>query len=132
MSRAAFQELVRFGIVGVLQNGVNVGVFAAALALDAPYQLCAALAAVAALVASFGLNRSFTFTETSDHAVGSQLWRYVIVFVVAILASIAVLTFFVEVAGLAKVLAQVVAIIIIAPFHFLAQKHWTFRSRAPA
>ncbi|MEJ7787762.1 MAG: GtrA family protein [Solirubrobacteraceae bacterium] len=123
---SAGAELLRYALVGLLQNSANLVIFTGALALGIAYWLCAGVAAIAALVLSFVLNRRFTFTQ-SGGAVGHQLWRYVVVVAASISAGIGVLVLAVEVGRLGAVVGQLVAIVAVAPPSYLAQKHWTFR-----
>lgn len=116
-------EFVRFAIVGVLQNALNVAVFAVATGLGVHYRVAAVVAAVAALLASFVLNRGWTFPGRTG-----PLYRYALVFASAVALGVVLLTFFVEVAGLPEVAAQVAAIIVVAPLSFLVQRAWVFRA----
>jgi putative flippase GtrA len=119
-------EAVRFGTVGVLQNGLNVAAFALATELGVHYRAAAVIAGVLALVASFLMNRHWTFTGRRAPA-GGQAVRYGLVFAAAIALGVVLLTFFVEVAGLPEVAGQVAAIVVVAPVSFLAQRTWVFR-----
>jgi putative flippase GtrA len=121
------REAVRFGTVGVLQNGLNVGVFALATAAGVPYRPAAVLAGALALVASFLANRHWTFVSRSA-PIHRQGVRYVLVFAAAVALGIVLLTFFVEVAGLPEVAAQAVAILVVAPLSFVVQRTWVFRA----
>jgi putative flippase GtrA len=116
-------EFVRFAVVGVLQNALNVAVFVLATGLGVQYRLAAVVAAVAALLASFALNRGWTFPGRDG-----RLDRYALVFASAVALGVAALTLFVEVAGLPEVAAQVAAILVVAPLSFLAQRAWVFRA----
>jgi len=120
-------ELVRFAAVGVFQNGLNVAVFALATGLGMHYRAAAVAAGLLALVASFLLNRRWTFIQraTPIHRQGA---RYLLVFASAIALGVVLLTFFVEVAGVPEVLAQVAAILVVAPVSFLVQRTWVFRA----
>jgi putative flippase GtrA len=120
-------EAVRFGVVGLLQNALNIAVFALATAAGVHYRLAAVVAALAALLASFAFNRAWTFPGRKGplHRQGA---RYALVFASAVALGVAVLTFFVEVAGLAEVPAQVAAILVVAPLSFLVQRAWVFRA----
>jgi putative flippase GtrA len=118
-------QAVRFGTVGVLQNGLNVATFALATGLGMHYRPAAVVAAVLALVVSFLLNRHWTFIGHST-PVGRQGVRYALVFTCAVAVGVVLLTFFVEVAGMAEVPAQLAAILIVAPLSFLAQRAWVF------
>jgi putative flippase GtrA len=123
----AIGEAVRFGIVGVMQNGLNVAVFALATGTGVQYRIAAVVAALAALVVSFAFNRAWTFPGRSGPA-HHQGARYALVFASAVALGVVVLSLFVEVAGLPKVAAQVVAIVIVAPLSFLTQRTWVFRA----
>lgn len=118
-------EAVRFGTVGVLQNGLNVATFALATGLGMHYRPAAVLAAVLALVVSFLLNRHWTFMGNTT-PVGRQGIRYLLVFAGAVALGVVLLTFFVEVTGIPEVPAQVAAILIVAPVSFLVQRTWVF------
>jgi putative flippase GtrA len=115
-------EAVRFGTVGLLQNGLNVGTFAFATELGMHYRPAAVVAGVLALVVSFLLNRHWTFMGHATPA-GRQAVRYVLVFAGAVALGVVLLTFFVEVTGIGEVLAQIVA-----PVSFLVQRTWVFRA----
>ena len=120
-------EAVRFGVVGLLQNALNVAAFALLTGVGVEYRVAAVLAALAALLASFLLNRAWTFPgrETPFHHQGA---RYALVFASAVALGVVLLTFFVEVAGLPEVPAQVASILVVAPLSFLVQRAWVFRA----
>ena len=120
-------EFVRFGVVGVLQNALNVAVFALLTGTGAHYRVAAVAAALVALLASFLLNRGWTFPgrRAPIHHQGA---RYVLVFASAVALGVVLLTFFVEVAGLTEVAGQIAAILIVAPLSFLLQRAWVFRA----
>jgi putative flippase GtrA len=121
------REAVRFATVGVLQNGLNVAVFAVATAAGMHYRPAAILAGAIALVASFLLNRHWTFMSRSA-PIHHQGARYVLVFASAVAVGVVLLTFFVEVTGMPEVAAQVAAILVVAPVSFLVQRTWVFRA----
>ena len=121
-------EAVRFGIVGLIQNALNVAVFALATAAGVHYRIAAVVAALAALVVSFAFNRTWTFPSRGG-PVHHQGARYALVFASAVALGVVLLSLLVELAGLPEVAAQVVAIVIVAPLSFLAQRMWVFRAR---
>jgi putative flippase GtrA len=117
---------VRFGLVGVCQNALNLGVFVIALYV-VPYLVAAVLAALAALVVSFALNRYWTFGRTGSDRLAGHAARYALVFASSIGCGIAILSALVELAGLTPVQAQVAAVLIVAPLSFITQRAWVFR-----
>jgi putative flippase GtrA len=128
------REAVRFAIVGLIQNALNVAVFALATGIGVTYAIAAVVAAVAALIVSFAFNRAWTFPGRGG-PVHHQGARYALVFASAVALGVVLLTLFVEVAGLPEVAAQVAAILVVAPLSFVAQRTWVFTPgarRAPA
>ena len=124
---APLREAIRFAAVGLLQNALNVAVFALATGLGVHYRLAAVVAGLLAFVASFLLNRHWTFMGQTA-PIHHQGARYLLVFASAIALGVALLTFFVEVTGMPEIAAQVAAILIVAPVSFLVQRAWVFRA----
>jgi putative flippase GtrA len=127
------REAARFGAVGVAQNGLNIAVFALATGAGLHYRTAAVLAGLLAFLASFALNRYWTFASRATPP-GRQGLKYLIVFAAAIALGVGVLSLLVEVAGMAELPAQVVAILVVAPLSFAVQRAWVFErggARAP-
>jgi putative flippase GtrA len=119
-------QLARFGTVGIMQNSLNVAVFAALHGAGASYGVSAVLAAVAAWIASFVAHRGWTFAGSASGRIGGHVLRYTVVFVGSVLVGLAILTLQVEVLSVPAVLAQAIAIVIVAPASFLTQRRWVF------
>ena len=119
-------QFIRFGAVGLLQNGVNLCVFALAIAVDVPYLAGSVLAAAVALLVSFFLNLRWTFRGSYDRMTG-RAFRFVTVWVTIVLLGLPILALLVSVAHLPRILAQAIIIAIGAPISYTAQRHWTFR-----
>jgi putative flippase GtrA len=120
-----FRQFVRFAIVGLIQNGFNVGAFALAIAYGVPYLLAALLAAVMALSISFLLNRRWTFPGRMDRS-ATRARRFVTVWLVFVVLALPMLAFLVSVVGLPRVLSQAIIIMVGAPASYLLQRRWTF------
>jgi putative flippase GtrA len=120
-------QLVRFGLVGASGYAINLGVFALLvhpLAVD--YQAAAVAAFLVSVLNNFWWNRHWTFAAGEGHA-GFQAARFFLVSSIAFGFSYVMLIGLVEVAGLAKVVAQAIAIVTATPLSFLGQKLWSFR-----
>ncbi len=123
------RQFARFASVGVLQNGLNLSIFAITVTIGVPYLLAYLLAAGVALTASFILNLRWTFSGSSTRTT-TQAARYVSIWMAVLLLGIPTLAMLVSVANLPKVGAQAIVIAIGAPVSYLAQRRWTFSGGA--
>ncbi len=119
------RQFIRFSIVGIIQNGLNIAVFAGAVVIGVPFLLASVMAAVMALAVSFSLNRRWTFAAATDQT-RERAIRFVGIWITILLAGLPVLALLVEVADLPKVLAQATVVMIGAPVSYSAQRRWTF------
>ena len=126
----SLREFVRFAVVGTAQNGLNLAVFALAIAGGVPYILASVLAAAVALSVSFVLNLRWTFPGRTGPTTGRAV-RFVTVWITIVLLALPVLAVLVGVAHLPRVLAQAVVVLVGAPASYAAQRRWTF-SRGPS
>ena len=125
---ANWLQLVRFGLVGGIGFAVNLAVYALCVhtaGLD--YHVAAVVAWLVAVMNNFVLNRRWTF-DARDGRMHFQAMRFLVVSLVAFGVSLLLLTLFVEVAGIAKVPAQALAVATSMPLNFLGNKLWSFRS----
>jgi putative flippase GtrA len=121
-------QLVRFAAVGASGYVVNLVVFAACvhlLAID--YRASAVIAFLISVANNFWWNRHWTFDAKHNHPI-DQGARFFAVSVLAFGFTYVVLVALVSGAGMAKVVAQALAIIAGTPLSFLGQKLWSFRA----
>jgi putative flippase GtrA len=120
-------QLVRFGLVGGIGFIVNVAVYTLFVhSVGVDYRLANIAAWLIAVINNFVLNRHWTFDARDGHP-RSQAIRFLLVSLAAEAFSLALLTLFVEVAGVAKVPAQALAVAGSMPLNFLGNKLWSFR-----
>ena len=124
---ANWLQLVRFGLVGGVGFVVNVAVYTVFVhSVGVDYRLANVVAWLIAVINNFVLNRHWTFDARGGRA-RSQAIRFLLVSLIAEACSLALLTLFVEVAGVAKVPAQALAVAGSMPLNFLGNKLWSFR-----
>jgi putative flippase GtrA len=119
------REFLRFAVVGGIQNGLNLVVFAIAVGGGIPYILASVLAATVALSVSFVLNLRWTFASRAGRTAGRPI-RFVTVWITILALGLPLLAILVSVAHLPRVLAQAIVILIGAPASYIAQRRWTF------
>lgn len=125
-----WRQLARFAAVGTTGYAVNLAVFAGAVGAGVDYHAAAAVAFLVALANNFAWNRLWTFRDSNGSA-GSQALRFVVVSVAAFLLVLVVLDVLVRRAEVPKLVAEALAVAAVTPLSFLANKLWSFRSRAP-
>jgi dolichol-phosphate mannosyltransferase len=123
--RANWVQLVKFCLVGASGYVVNLGVFAGLLALGLHYIPSAICSFVVAVANNYWWNRHWTFRNQRGHLV-YQGMRFLLVSAVALGANLAALSILVEL-GTPKIPAQAIAIVLVTPWNFVANKLWSFR-----
>lgn len=117
-------QLIRYCVVGATGYLVNLGVYAVALP-HMPYRVAFTVAFIVAATSNFVWNRLWTFRV--DHGVPHhQYARFLTVSAVALGIDLLVLTALVDEAGMDKVGAAAIAIVIATPVSFLGNKLWSF------
>jgi putative flippase GtrA len=126
--QANWVQLAKFCVVGGSGYVVNLAVYSALVAgADVHYALAAVCSFLVAVTNNYTWNRAWTFRRERGHLV-YQGMRFLVVSTVALAANLVFLTLLVA-AGLGKIPAQAVAIVLVTPWNFAANKLWSFRLR---
>jgi len=72
------RELLRFALAGVAGFVVDAGVLYSMLAIGAGYFLGRGFSFLAAVWATWQINRRFTFTERTDKSLWTEWWHYLL------------------------------------------------------
>jgi putative flippase GtrA len=116
---------MRFAIVGGLGYLLNVGIFALLVHVAGlPIAVAASLAFLAAVTNNFLMNRRWTF-GIQGAGRGRHAWRFLAVAVALFFVALGLLSLMVW-AGVAKVPAQAISILAVAPLSFLGNRYWAF------
>src|SRR5262245_5342065 len=123
-------QLAKFCLVGLSGYVVNLAVFATLVHwADMHYIPAAVCSFLVAVTNNYTLNRVWTFRHQRGHFAYQGL-RFLLVSTVALAANLAFLAILVAL-GVPKVPAQAIAIALVTPWNFVANKLWSFR-RQPA
>jgi len=119
-------QLAKFCAVGATGYVVNLAVYTLLLrGVDLHYLLAATGSFLVAVTNNYLLNRVWTFRDDRGHLAYQGL-RFLVVSSVALLANLVVLHFLIQ-AGVGKILAQAIAIVLVTPLNFIGNKLWSFR-----
>jgi dolichol-phosphate mannosyltransferase len=123
--RANWEQLLKFCVVGATGYAVNLAVYALLVKSAGVHYIPAAICSfLVAVTNNYTWNRIWTFREERGHY-GYQGMRFFVVSTLALVANLAVLQILVD-AGVDKVVAQAVAIVLVTPVNFVGNKLWSF------
>jgi putative flippase GtrA len=117
-------QFVRFSLVGASGYAVNLAVYTAMLALGVHYLAAAAVSFFVAACSNYVWNRLWTFRTRQVRALGQGL-RALLVSAASLGANQLFLLTLVN-AGAGHLTGQAVAIVLVTPFSFAANKLWAF------
>ena len=120
-------QLAKFCTIGASGYVVNLAVYATLLAFDVHYLLAAVCSFVVAVTNNYVWNRVWTFRRQRGHLV-FQGFRFLLVSTIALAANLVFLSVLVAF-GVPKLPAQAIAIALVTPWNFVANKLWSFRRR---
>jgi dolichol-phosphate mannosyltransferase len=125
--RRNWEQLAKFGAVGAVGYLVNLGVYVLLRRAGVHY-IPAAIGSFAVAVSNnYAWNRVWTFRRQRGHMAFQGL-RFLIVSLVTLGANVLILYGLVH-AGLGKLPAQALAIVLVMPLNFLGNKLWSFGRR---
>jgi putative flippase GtrA len=123
-------QLAKFCTVGATGYVVNLAVFALLVHWAGVHYLVAAVFSfLVAVTNNYTWNRLWTFRNQRGH-VAYQGLRFLVVSTVALGANLVFLSVLVAL-GMPKVPAQAIAIVLVTPWNFVANKLWSFRRATP-
>lgn len=123
-------QLAKFCAVGASGYVVNLAVYATLLAVDVHYLLAAVCSFLVAVTNNYAWNRLWTFRRQRGGLV-FQGFRFLVVSSIALVANLAFLSILVAL-GVPELPAQAIAIVLVTPWNFVANKLWSFRRRRAA
>jgi putative flippase GtrA len=128
--RANWLQLAKFCVVGASGYVVKLAVFATLIHwADMHYIPAAVCSVLVAVTRNYTWNRLWTFRHQRGH-IAYQGLRFLVVSSIALAANLLFLAILVGI-GVPKIPAQAIAIALVTPWNFVANKLWSFR-RQPA
>ena len=120
-----WKQLGKFCVVGAVGYLINLAVYDALLHAGVHYLLAATCSFLVAVTSNYTWNRLWTFRGQRGH-VAYQGLRFLVVSTIALAANLVILHLLVDSAGIGKVLAQAIAIMLVTPWNFVGNKLWSF------
>src|SRR5262245_2517604 len=126
-ARRNWEQLVKFCVVGAVGYVINLVVYASLLSADVHYLAAATCSFLIAVANNYTWNRVWTFHDRRAH-IATQGMQFLLISVASLGANLLVLHLLIT-AGLGKLVAQAVAIVLVTPLNFVGNKLWSFRRR---
>ena len=124
--RGNWIQLAKFCTVGASGYVVNLAVYSVLLNwADLHYRVAATGSFVVAASSNYLLNRFWTFHHQRGHF-AYQGARFLAVSLVSLGANLLILHLLIS-AGMGKIVAQGIAIVLVTPLNFVGNKLWSFR-----
>jgi putative flippase GtrA len=120
-------QLAKFCAVGASGYVVNLAVYSLLVHSGWHYSVAAACSFLVAVTNNYTWNRLWTFRGQRGH-IAYQGLRFLVVALIALAANELILAALVS-AGVGKVIAQAIAIVLVTPVNFVGNKLWSFRRR---
>jgi putative flippase GtrA len=125
-------EMIRYGLVGLVNTAVCLSaIFVSMHVIGLPYALANAIGYALGLIASFLLNRRFTF-RSSRRIFSREPLLFLAVFGVSYAVQMGALVLFVEQLRMNQSFAQVCAMVVYTACGYTGNKFITFRGRTPS
>jgi dolichol-phosphate mannosyltransferase len=120
-------QLAKFCTVGASGYIVNLAVYGSLLAVGVHYLPAAVCSFLVAVTNNYVWNRVWTFRHQRGHLVFQGV-RFLVVSTIALAANLVFLSALVAL-GVGELPAQAIAIVLVTPWNFVANKLWSFRRR---
>jgi putative flippase GtrA len=118
----------KYAVVGVVNVAIDFALYALLVTLGVWYPIAKAASLTVATANGYTWNRLWTF-RAGPHQY-PMLARYVTVQAICYVGNVALLAVLIEALGRSEIVAQAIALPLIAGMSFLLQRLWTFRGLA--
>ena len=129
----AIAQFVKFGIVGVSNTLISLGVYQLCLhGFQLHYQLANVISFVVSVTNAYYWNSRYVFGNGAPHTLRQHARAYGKAFLSyggTFLLGTALLTLWVEACGISKSIAPVINLLITIPLNFVLNKFWAFRKK---
>jgi len=126
-SKKSSHQLLRYGFVGLLSNGIGYSVYLLVSSLGCPPKVTMTLLYGVGVIVSFIGNKKLTFADCSNSY--TTVLRYLIAHLFGYIINYSLLFVFVDKLGYAHQLIQAISIFVVALFLFTILKFYVFSEK---
>ncbi|MFC1656341.1 GtrA family protein [Patescibacteria group bacterium] len=121
-------QFIKFGIVGISNTLIDLGIFQALTAYTPIYYVIANIISFSlGVLNSYIWNRIWTF-RSPDRRISKEFIRFAIISVIGLVLNTLFLAVFIEVFNFPSFLGKVVATVLVFVWNFFMSKSWVFKT----
>lgn len=122
-----FNEIIRFGIVGVISNILIYCLYLTMTLWNVPPKVAMSFAFLIGTCSSFISNKKWTFADKSDYT--KTAYRFIIAYAVVYIFNLICMWIAVDYLHVRHYIYQGISILVFAVILFFVQKYWIFNTR---
>ena len=127
--KTLFSQFVKFGLVGVSNTAISLGIYYLLLALGCHYLLANAAGFVLSVLNSYFWNSRFIFKEKRESSGWRALGKVFLSYGFSFCLSTVLMLLFVQVLHISAYLAPILRLLFTVPLNFVMNKLWAFKDR---
>ncbi|MBR1942926.1 GtrA family protein [bacterium] len=122
------KQLFKFGITGLINNGISLGVYYIVIFINAKWYLFGSvLGFLVSVLNAYFMNSKFVFKEKKEDNSKKQIVKTYILYTLNLVLGLAILYISVEKLHISEKIAPFVSLTITVPINFLANKIWVYK-----
>ena len=124
-----FVQFIKFGIVGLSNTAISLGVYYLLIYFGMHYILANFLGFVVSVINAFFWSSRFVFTEGEETSKVKSFSKVFVTYGGSFLVSTCLITIFVEVFRISEWLAPLLRLLVTVPLNFILNKFWAFKEK---
>lgn len=119
-----YASLIKFCMVGAMNTLISLIIYSICLYMGLHYTVASAIGYIGGIANGYILSSKFVFEQKLE---GKKGIRFVLIYLSSLFINLIIITILVEILGMNKIVAQVVATGFNVIYNYLFNKLWTFR-----
>ncbi len=124
-----FGQFIKFGIVGVSNTLISLGIYYLMVWLGCHYLIANIVGFIVSVINSFFWNSKFVFKEKEEDSKVKSFIKMTLSYGSTFILSNVLMFLFIDVFGISKYIAPIINLIITIPINFFLNKIWAFKDK---
>ena len=124
-----FQQFIKFGLVGVSNTIISLGIYYLLVYLNIHPVIANAVGFIVSVINSFFWNNKFVFVEKTEYNNKKAFVKVFVSYGVSFILSTVLIELFVDVLHISKYLAPILRLLVTIPLNFFMNKLWAFKEK---